>query len=261
MKTIILAGGYGTRIRDVSSDIPKPMIPIGGYPILWHILKHYSYFDVKDFILCLGYKSETIKDYFLNYLKWRSDFTLDLASQNIQNHTRQRIEDWKITFVETGLNSQTGARVFKVKQYLEKDDCFMLTYGDGIANIDIKELLHFHKSHGKLMTVTGARPPGRFGELEIEGDQVIGFNEKPQVTEGWISAGFFVCNKAVFDYLTPEENLVFEKEPIEAIVKEEQMMVYKHHGFWHPMDTSRDYQLLNQLWKQDKAPWSVNRYE
>jgi glucose-1-phosphate cytidylyltransferase len=257
MKTVILAGGYGTRIRDVTDDLPKPMIPIGGYPILCHIMKQYANSGFKEFVLCLGHKSEIIKDYFLNYQKRQNDFTLDLKNQTIEDHTNRIIDDWKITFAETGSNSLTGGRVFRVKQYIEKEDCFMLTYGDGVSNIDIKQLLEFHKSHGKLMTVTGVHPTGRFGELELDNNQVVGFNEKPQSSEGWISAGFFVCNRKVLDYLTPNEDLIFEKEPIESIVKGEQMMVYKHHDFWHPMDTSRDYQLLNQLWDQKKAPWKT----
>ncbi len=257
MKTVILAGGYGTRIRDVTHDLPKPMIPVGNYPVLWHIMKQYAHYEMNEFVLCLGYKSEVIKDYFLNYQKRQNDFTLDLKNQIITDHTNRAIDDWKITFAETGLNSLTGGRVFRVKQYIEKDEYFMLTYGDGVSNIDIKKLIEFHKSHGKLMTVTGAHPPGRFGELDLNENQVIGFNEKPQATEGWISAGFFVCSRKVLDYLTPNEDLIFEKEPIENIVKSGQMMVYKHHGFWHPMDTSRDYQLLNQLWEQKNAPWKI----
>lgn len=257
MKTVILAGGYGTRIRDVASDLPKPMISIGNYPILWHIMKQYSHHGFKDFVLCLGYKSEVIKDYFLNYQKRQNDFTLDLKTESIQDHTHHTIDDWKITFAETGVKAQTGARVFRAKKYIENDEYFMLTYGDGVSNIDIGRLINFHKSHGKFMTVTGGHPPARFGELEIDGNKVIGFNEKPQVTEGWISAGFFVCSRAVLEYLTPNEDLVFEKEPIENIVRAGQMMVYKHQEFWHPMDTSRDYQLLNQLWEHDKAPWKI----
>lgn len=257
MKTIILAGGYGTRIRDVASDIPKPMIPIGHHPILWHIMKQYAYYDFKEFILCLGYKSDVIKDYFLNYQKRKNDFTLDLKNNTIQNKTDHSAEDWKITFSETGGNSLTGARVFRVKQYIADDEHFMLTYGDGVSNIDLKKLVAFHKSHGKLMTVTGAHPPGRFGELELDGNQVVGFNEKPQVAEGWISSGFFVCNRGVLDYLTSNEDLVFEKEPITRIVQDSQLMVFKHEGFWHPMDTSRDYHLLNQLWNQKQAPWKL----
>ncbi len=257
MKTIILAGGYGTRIRDVSSDIPKPMVPIGEYPILWHIMKIFSYYKMNDFILSLGYKSDVIKDYFLNMQVKQDDFTLELTSQKIIYHTKNSLPDWKVTFAETGLDAHTGARVYRVKKYIEKEDIFMITYGDGVGNINIHDLIAFHKSHGKLITVTGARPSGRFGELTLEGEKVIGFNEKPQATEGWISAGFFVCNRKVLDYLTDAADLDFEKDPVNTLVKEGQMMVYKHPGFWHPMDTSRDYQLLNQLWSQHKAPWKI----
>jgi glucose-1-phosphate cytidylyltransferase len=259
MKAVILAGGYGTRIRDVSSDIPKPMIPVGNSPILWHIMQQYAHHGIKEFILCLGYKGEVVKDYFLNHQKRQSDFTLSLSNQEIQYHTNTISEDWKITFAETGLKTQTGGRFFRVKQYLENEETFMLTYGDGIGNIDIKSLLNYHKSHGKLMTVTGAHPPGRFGELEFDGNLVTGFNEKPQVTEGWISAGFFVCNRQMLEYLTPNEDLILEKEPIEKLVQDKQLMVYRHEGFWHPMDTSRDYQLLNQLWSEGKAPWKISQ--
>ena len=257
MKTIILAGGYGTRIRDVTQDIPKPMIPIGNYPILWHIMKLYSFYGMRDFILCLGYKSEIIKDYFTSYQIRQNDFTLSLKNQEIQYHTNDLIEDWNITFVETGLNAFTGARVYRAKHYIGEDECFLLTYGDGVGNINIKELIAFHTSHGKVMTVTGVHPPGRFGELEMHDNQVVGFNEKPQATEGWISAGYFVCNRQVFDYLTDDESLIFERAPIEKIVKAGQMMVYKHEGFWQPMDTSRDYQYLNTVWEKKVSPWRI----
>lgn len=257
MKTVILAGGYGTRIRDISTDIPKPMIPIGGHPILWHIMQLFSFYNLKDFILALGYKSDVIKDYFVNYQCRQRDFTLDIKNNKIVYHGGAVTLDWQITFAETGLDAHTGTRIYRIKQYLKKEEHFILTYGDGVGSIDIEELLKFHKSHGKLMTVTGARPPGRFGELTLDGNQVIGFNEKPQATEGWISAGFFVCNRKVLDYLDEREDLDFERDPVNKIVEEGQIMVYKHPGFWHPMDTSRDYKLLNQLWYQKKAPWKV----
>jgi glucose-1-phosphate cytidylyltransferase len=257
MKVVILAGGYGTRIRDVSSDIPKPMIPIGNYPILWHIMKQFSHYNMNKFILCLGYKAEIIKDYFVNYQKRNNDFTLDLKTKNIEDHTCRAIEEWQITFCETGLHTLTGGRLFKVRRYLEEDEYFILTYGDGVSNISITDLIAFHKSHGKLMTVTGARPPARFGELTLDGNQVVGFNEKPQATEGWISAGFFVCHRKVLDYLSADEALIFEKGPIEKIVQEGQLMVYQHKDFWHPMDNSRDYHLLNDLWNQNKALWKI----
>lgn len=257
MKTVILSGGLGTRIRDVAEDIPKPMIPIAHHPILWHIMKLFDHYGFNDFVLCLGYKGDVIKNYFLTYYAIKNDFTINLQSNTIQNHGLSTLEDWRITFAETGLTSLTGARVYRAKHYVENDEYFMLTYGDGVSDINIKKLVEFHKSHGKLMTVTGAHPPGRFGELDLDGDQVVGFNEKPQVTQGWISAGFFVCSRKVLDYLTPNEDLVLEQEPITSIVKDRQLMVYKHEGFWHPMDTSRDYQLLNQLWNNNKAPWNV----
>ncbi len=257
MKVVILSGGYGTRIRDVNEDLPKPMIPIGEYPILWHIMKQYSNFNVKDFILCLGYKSDVVKNYFLNYQNCKNDFTINLLDPQKLSYinTKYTQEDWNITFAETGLKSFTGSRIQKIKKYVIDQDYFLLTYGDGVGNIDITKLINFHKSHGKLMTVTGAHPPGRFGELTIDGNQVIGFNEKPQSIEGWISAGFFVCNKKIFDYLNDDEDLIFEREPIGNITRDGQLMVYKHEGFWHPMDTSRDYKLLNELWLNGKAPW------
>lgn len=257
MKTVILSGGFGTRIRDVADDIPKPMISIGNRPILWHIMKLYGHYGFNDFLLCLGYKSEVIKDYFLSYHTRQNNISLKLRTNEILHHESSEVENWNITFAETGLNSLTGARLFRVKDYLAQDDYFMLTYGDGVSNIDIHKLVEFHKSHGKLMTVTGAHPPGRFGELDLDGNQVVGFNEKPQTTQGWISAGFFVCSRKVLNYLTPNEDLIFEKDPIENIVKDGQLMVFKHQEFWHPMDTSRDHQLLNQLWNNNKAPWKI----
>jgi glucose-1-phosphate cytidylyltransferase len=256
MKAVILCGGYGTRIRDVSRDIPKPMIPIGNYPILWHIMKHYSVYNVKDFVLCLGYKSEVIKQYFLSYQQQKNDFTLKLASHETIHHSYQQEEDWSITFAETGLEALTGARIKRIQRYIE-DDCFLLTYGDGIGNINISELIAFHKSHGKIVTVTGAHPPARFGELTLKGNQVISFNEKPQAIDGWISAGFFVCNKEIFGYLNDEASLMLEKEPLERIAKDGQLMVYKHPDFWHPMDTSRDYHMLNDLWNSSSVPWKT----
>ena len=257
MKTVILAGGFGTRIRDVTSDIPKPMITLGNHPIIWHIMKLYSHYNYNDFILCLGYKSHTIKNYFLNYKTLKQDFQLDLHNQTTQTFGQNDFEKWKITFAETGLNSYTGARVHRIKKYLEGEEYFALTYGDGVSDVNIDKLVKFHKAHGKLMTVTGVHPPGRFGELEIDQNQVIGFNEKPQATDGWISGGYFICSRGVLDYLTPNEDLVFEREPIENITKDGQLMVYKHEGFWQPMDTSREYQLLNSLWNTEKAPWKV----
>ncbi len=255
MKVVIFAGGLGTRIRDVSTEMPKPMIPIGPFPVVWHIMQIYAAYNIKNFVLCLGYKGETIKDYFLNYQKRQNDFTLNLKSQQIDFHTNNTLNDWTITFAETGEQSLTGKRLALVKKYIAHDDYFMVTYGDGVGNIDIAKLLKFHKSHGKLMTVTGAHPVGRFGELDTRASKVVAFNEKPQTSEGWISAGYFVCSRAVLDYVTDDTHLMFEQEPLERILKEEQLMVYKHEGFWHPMDTLRDYQLLNNMWSKGNAPW------
>ena len=259
MKTVILCGGYGTRIRDVADDIPKPMIPVGGSPILVHIMKYYAHFDFKNFVLCLGYKGEVIKEFFLNYDKFTRDFTISLNNaKDIQFHNSGEHVDWTITLSDTGLQSMTGARVKKIKKYVENDDIFMLTYGDGVGNVNLKKLLEYHKSHGKIMTVTGVRPPGRFGELVSDKNgRIIEFNEKPQASGGLISGGFFVCNKGIFDYLDDRNDLIFERDPMVNLVKDNQMMVYEHTGFWQPMDTYRDYTLLNNLYNNGEAPWKI----
>ena len=256
MKVVILAGGYGTRIRDVAEDIPKPMIPIGPYPIILHIMKTYAHFGYKDFVLCLGYKGKDIKDFFLNYEPFTRDFTISFGKEgDLEYHSDHDEKDWKITLADTGLNSMTGSRISKIKKYID-DDIFMLTYGDGVSDINIKKLIDFHKGHGKTLTVTGVRPPGRFGEMvSDESEKITEFNEKPQATEGRISGGYFVANKNLFDYVEDLETLVFEQEPMRNIVNDEEMMVYKHDGFWQPMDTSREYQLLNKLYSDKKAPW------
>lgn len=257
MKVVILCGGYGTRIRDVADNIPKPMIPVGRYPILWHIMKYYAHNGQKDFVLCLGYKSDVIKDFFLNYEALTRDFTISLGSaKTVEFHTRHDESDWRVTLAETGLSAMTGARVKRVKSYVGDDENFMLTYGDGLGDVDLDKLLRFHKSHGKILTVTGVRPPGRFGELMADGlGQVTEFNEKPQATGGRISGGFFVCRRELFDYLDDREDLVFEQEPMRRLVDAGQMMVYEHDGFWQPMDTNREYQLLNSLYEKGEAPW------
>ncbi|WP_099293702.1 glucose-1-phosphate cytidylyltransferase [Butyricimonas sp. Marseille-P3923] len=259
MKTVILCGGYGTRIRDVAENIPKPMIPIGGKPILWHIMKYYSAFDFNEFILCLGYKSEVIKDFFLNYDVRRSDIILNLGN-SVDKKTSSSFKDdvnWNVVLAETGLDAMTGARVKKIKKYIGTDSCFMLTYGDGVGDIDLDKLLAYHKSHGKMVTVTGVHPPGRFGELNIadDGESVIGFNEKPQASGGYINGGFFVFNSDFLDILSDEENLVLEQAPMKKLVEMEELKVFKHDGFWQPMDTSREYLYLNELYNQHKAPW------
>ncbi len=260
MKTVILCGGYGTRIRDVASDIPKPMIEIGRYPILWHIMRYYAHWDFRQFVVCLGYQGHVIKDFFLNYQNRTRDFTLTLGREtriDYQNEAADEV-DWEVTLAETGLDAMTGSRVRAIQRYVEDDESFMLTYGDGVGDVDLAALVAFHRSHGKIMTVTGARPPGRFGELELgEGDCVIGFNEKPQVTEGRISGGFLVCRREIFDYLGGGDDVVLEQMPMRALVRDGQMMMFRHDGFWHPMDTYRDYKLLNGLWASGGAPWKV----
>jgi glucose-1-phosphate cytidylyltransferase len=257
MKTVILCGGYGTRIRDVYEDLPKPMIPIGNYPILWHIMKYYSTFGHKDFILCLGYKSQVIKDYFLNYEMRANDITITLGSEDKADYKKRHGEEgWKITMAETGVNAMTGARVKRIQNYIGNDEHFMLTYGDGVGDVDLEKLTAFHLSHGKIATLTGVHPPGRFGELEFdEQNKVLGFNEKPQTSEGCINSGFFICRKEFFNYLNNDENLVLEQEPMKALVQDGHLMVFKHDGFWQPMDTARDFHLLNKLYENKQAPW------
>lgn len=259
MKVVILCGGQGTRIRDVAEDIPKPMIPINGLPILWHIMKYYAHWGHKQFVLCLGHKGHAIKDFFLNYEALTRDFTIKLgAVRSISFHTVHDESDWDVTLAETGLNAMTGTRVKRVHKYVADDKHFMLTYGDGLGNVDIQKLIDFHTSHGKILTVTGVRPPGRFGELVGDSKgMVTEFNEKPQATGGRISGGFFVCRQEIFNYLDDREDLVFEVEPMRRLVKDGQMMVYEHDGFWQPMDTYRDYMYLNGLCNQRKAPWMI----
>lgn len=256
MKVVILCGGYGTRIRDVSDDIPKPMIPIGGFPILWHIMKYYAHWGHKEFILCLGYKGYVIKDFFLNYEAHTKDLTISTGSKpSVYYHNKQDSDDWTITLAETGRDAMTGARIKRVQKYLQGEQNFLLTYGDGVGDVNLDELLEFHMSHGKVLTVSGVRPPGRFGEMMIDGGQVQAFNEKPQASGGRINGGFFVCKQEIFDYMDDRENLVFEQEPINNLVKDKQMMVYEHDGFWQPMDTSREYNLLNGYVERGEAPW------
>jgi glucose-1-phosphate cytidylyltransferase len=257
MKAVILAGGLGTRISEESHLKPKPMIEIGGLPILWHIMKYYASWQHSNFVLCLGYKSRVIKDFFLNYEAYTNDFTLTLGGTGARNyHAAHPDSGWAITLAETGMNTMTGGRIAKIRKYVADDEHFFLTYGDGVGDVDIKGLVDFHRSHGKVLTVTGVHPPGRFGELEYGDDRLVtGFNEKPQVSGGRISAGFFVCRRDLFDYLPDDTELVFEQEPIRRIVADGELAVFEHDGFWQPMDTYRDYAFLNQLWDHGRAPW------
>jgi len=259
MKVVILCGGQGTRIRDVADNIPKPMIPLGGEPILWHIMKYYASFGYKEFILCLGYRGKEIKDYFLNYEYATTDYTITLGNKDsIVFHNKHNEQDWKITFAETGLNSMTGARIKRIKKYIQPGEAFFLTYGDGVSDVDINKLYNFHKSNGKTLTLTGVRPPGRFGEILVDNKGAITeFSEKPQATEGRINGGFFVCEYSLFDFLNDEENLIFEGEPMKKLVHEKEIMQFNHDGFWQPMDTFREYTLLNSLLTNNKAPWKI----
>lgn len=260
MKTIILCGGKGTRIKDVSEVLPKPMLPIGNKPMLWHIMKIYSHYGIKDFILCLGYKGWVIKEFFLNYCAKVSDITITLNQQNsvIFHHNHNEEVDWNVTLAETGEDSQTGARVWNVRKYLEDCDVFSVTYGDGVGNIDIKTLVESHKKSGLLGTITGVHPSGRFGEIEKSRNKVTQFNEKPNVNTGLINGGFMVFNKRVIDkYFRPGEDLILEGEILPKMVKDKQLAIYEHNGYWQCIDTSREYGLLNQIWKNEKAPWKV----
>jgi glucose-1-phosphate cytidylyltransferase len=255
MKVVILCGGYGTRIRDVAENIPKPMIPIGRFPILWHIMKYYASFGHRDFILCLGYKSSVIKDFFLNYEAHTKDFTIELGRKDtLTFHNDHEESNWRVTLADTGLEAMTGARIKRIQKYVGDDD-FMLTYGDGVGDIDLNRLQAFHRGHGRTLTVTGVRPPGRFGELVHAAGVITEFNEKPQATGGLISGGFFVATPKVFDYLNDDEGLVFEQQPMRSLVGDQQLMVFEHDAFWQPMDTSREYQLLNSLYDEGRAPW------
>ena len=257
LKVVILAGGYGTRIRDVASDIPKPMIPIGPYPILWHIMKSYASYGHKEFILCLGYKNQVIKDFFLNYEAYTRDFTLSFGDEGtLTYHSEHDESDWKVTLADTGLHTMTGGRVSRIRKYLSENEQFMLTYGDGVGDVDLDALVTFHNKHKRILSVTGVRPPGRFGEMiGRENGEITEFNEKPQTEAGRISGGFFITDTRLFDYVDDSEDLVFEQEPIAKLVKDKELMMYEHDGFWQPMDTGREYKLLNAMYEKGDAPW------
>ncbi len=257
MQVVILCGGQGTRIRDVADDIPKPMIPIGDRPILWHIMKGYAQANVRDFVLCLGHKGGAIKRFFLDYHLNQADFTLNLTAPHAALvHGAAAAEDWRVTMAETGADAMTGCRIKRVEKYVH-GDTFMVTYGDGVADINVADLLAFHRAHGKLGTVTAVRPPGRFGEIELAGDRVLDFSEKPQVSQGWISGGFFVFQRELFSRLADDPGLIFERAPLTQLARDGELMAYQHAGFWHPMDTGRDYRLLNDLWAAGDAPWKL----
>lgn len=256
MKVAILAGGYGTRISEESYLKPKPMIEIGGKPILWHIMKIYSSYGFNDFIICCGYKGFCIKEYFAHYFLHESDVTFDFRNENKQIIHNNHAEPWKVTLVDTGLETMTGGRVKRIEKYVENQP-FMLTYGDGVGNINISKLVEYHQKYKKIATVTAVQPSGRFGALKLSNEaQVHGFEEKPQGDGGWISAGFFVLQPEIFQYIKDDASIL-EQEPLETISRKNEMIAYKHQGFWQPMDTLRDKIKLEELWKANEAPWKV----
>lgn len=254
MKAVILAGGFGTRISEESHLRPKPMIEIGGKPILWHIMKIYSHYGINDFVICLGYKGYMIKEYFANYFLHMSDVTFDMSSNQMHVHHKSA-EPWKVTLVNTGESSMTGGRLRRVREYLDDSD-FCFTYGDGVADVDIGKLLEFHHAHGKLATVTAIQPPGRYGALAMDGSSVLGFQEKPKGDGGWINGGFFVLSPKVLDYIESDDT-TWEQEPLIALANEGQLQAYQHEGFWQAMDTLREKNLLEELWHSKTAPWKV----
>lgn len=254
MKVVILCGGLGTRLSEETEVRPKPMVEIGGRPILWHIMRGYASYGFKEFILALGYKGEVIKRYFLDYYHLRSNLTVSMKAGTVTVHDGER-DDWIVHMVDTGLNTQTGGRLKRLASYLG-DESFMLTYGDGVSDANLARLLNYHESYGKLATVTAVRPPSRFGGLSFRGDFVTEFIEKPQIGEGWINGGFFVLEPGVLDYVEGDDT-IFEREPLERLAKDGQLVAYRHEGFWQCMDTLRDVRLLQDLWRSGRAPWKV----
>jgi glucose-1-phosphate cytidylyltransferase len=253
MKVLILAGGLGSRLSEETSLKPKPMVEIGGRPILWHIMKIYSHYGFNDFIILCGYKGYLIKEYFTNYYRHMSDLTVDLANNNIEYHVNNA-EPWKVTLIDTGLDTMTGGRIRCARNYINNEP-FMLTYGDGVADIDLKALHQFHRQHGRAITMTSVQPEGRFGALIMEDDKVLSFKEKPQGDGNWINGGFFVCEPAVMDYIDDNRATIFERKPLETLAEDGELFTYKHHGFWKPMDTLRDKTQLEELIDTGKAPW------
>lgn len=255
MKVVILAGGLGTRLSEETDIRPKPMVEIGGKPILWHIMKIYSHYGYNEFIVCLGYKGHVIKEYFANFFLHQSDVTIDLANNKIETH-KTGSENWKITLIDTGKDSMTGGRIKRIQQYVNNEP-FMLTYGDGVSNIKIDELVKFHKANKKQVTVTAVQPDSRFGVLDIKDDHMVNsFLEKPKGESGWINGGFFVCEPSVFNYIKGDDT-IWEREPLENIAKDKGLVAFKHEGFWKPMDSLKDKQDLNKFWDSDKAEWKI----
>jgi glucose-1-phosphate cytidylyltransferase len=253
MKAVILAGGLGTRLSEETVLKPKPMVEIGDKPILWHIMKSYSAHGVNEFVICCGYKGYIIKEYFANYFLHTSDVTFNMKNNEMEVHTRNA-EPWKVTLVSTGDDTLTGGRLKRVRQYVNDEESFCFTYGDGISDVNISELIEFHKNHGMLATLTATQPPGRFGALDLDGNKINSFQEKPQGDGAWINGGFFVLSPTVIDYIENDQTS-WEKQPMEKLAQEGQLLAYFHHGFWQPMDTLRDKVHLEELWQSGKAPW------
>lgn len=260
MKAVILAGGFGSRLSEVTHLIPKPMVEIGGKPILWHIMKTYSFYGINEFVICCGYKQYVIKEYFANYYRHNSDMTVDLSNNSTTIH-ENHCENWKVTMVDTGLNTMTGGRIKRIRPYIG-DEPFLLTYGDGVSNINISETIKEHEISGASLSLTAYKPVGKFGALQIDStNKVTSFMEKPDGDKNWINAGYFVCNPDVFDYIKGGDECVFERQPLEDIAKAGKMHAYKHTGFWKPMDTLRDNTDLNEMWNNGIAPWKVWKNE
>lgn len=258
MKCVIFAGGFGTRLSEMTDNVPKPMVPVGQFPILWHIMKLYSHHGIKDFVICLGYKQEAFKHFFANYAKLTSDFTIDLKSGEVDTFSSTQ-EDWRVTLVDTGLNTMTGGRLKRVQDHLDDDEPFLLTYGDGVGDVDISATIDFHKAHGGLGTVTATTPPNRFGVLDVDtNDQhlVRSFQEKKASDQYRVNAGFFVLSKKIIDYIE-DDSTIFEKAPLEGLTRDGQLHAYLHDGFWMPMDTLRDYRSLCEQWESGQAKWKV----
>jgi len=253
LKTVILCGGFGTRLSEETHIKPKPMVEIGGMPILWHIMKLYNRFGYREFLLALGYKGEVVKNFFLNYHPFTSEITIHLASGKTV-FSGANAEDWTVHLIDTGLSSMTGGRLYRLRDRL-MGDTFMLTYGDGVSDVDLNDLMRFHRSHGRIATVTAVRPTARFGGMQFDGDRVIEFKEKPQTGEGWINGGFFVFEPGIFDYLREGDQAILEQQPLSTLAKDGQMLAYKHSGFWQCMDTLRDKNYLEELWSSGQAPW------
>lgn len=254
MKVVILAGGLGTRLAEETEIRPKPMVEIGGVPILWHIMKHYSHYGFKQFVLALGYKGEVIKRYFLDYYRLNGSMSIRLSTGAVDVHKRE-CEDWSVHLIDTGMDTATGGRLKRLEPLL-KEESFLLTYGDGVSNVDLHDLVRFHRSHGRIATVTGVRPPSRFGGLVFDGDCVAEFTEKPQIGEGWINGGFMVFEPRVFEYLV-DDHTILEAQALERLAKDRQLVAYRHERFWQCMDTLRDKRLLETLWQEGRAPWKV----